>query len=70
MTISRPQGSKFKPGMVLIFTGTIRHPDGKINYVTGRQTVVDENTLREVITGTDQDGKPIPKVVRTAKKVK
>jgi len=70
MTISRPQGSKFKPGMVLIFTGTIRHPDGKINYVTGRQTVVDENTLREVITGTDQDGKPIPKVVRTAKKIK
>ena len=70
MTISRPQGPKFKPGMVLTFTGTIRHADGKISYVTGKQTVVDENTLTEVITGTDQDGKPTPKVVRTAKKIK
>ena len=70
MTISRPQGPKFKPGMVLTFTGTIRHADGKISYVTGKQTVVDENTLRDVITGTDQDGKPIPKVVRTFKRIK
>ena len=70
MTISRPQGPKFKPGMVLSFTGTTRHADGKISYVTGKQTVVDENTLRDVITGTDQDGKPIPKVVRSAKKIK
>ena len=70
MTISRPQGPKFKPGMVLTFTGTIRHTDGKIRYVTGKQTVVDENTLRDVVTGTDQDGKPIPKVVRTFKRIK
>ena len=69
-TISRPQGPKFKPGMVSTFTGTIRHADGKISYVTGKQTVVDENTMTSVITGTDQDGKPIPKVVRTAKKIK
>ena len=70
MTISRPQGPKFKAGMVLTFKGTIRHADGKISYVTGRQTVVDENTLRDVITGTDQDGKAIPKVVRTFKRIK
>jgi hypothetical protein len=69
-TISRPQGPKFKPGMVLTFTTIIRHADGKISYVTGKQTVVDENTMTAVITGTDQDGKPIPKVVRTAKKIK
>jgi hypothetical protein len=70
MTISRPQGPKFKPGMVSTFTGTIRHTDGKISYVTGKQTVVDENTLRSVTTGTDQDGKPIPKVVKTSKRIK
>jgi len=70
MTISRPQGPKFKPGMVSTFTGTIRHADGKISYVTGKQTVVDENTLRSVTTGTDQDGKPIPKVVKTSKRIK
>ena len=70
MTISRPQGPKFKPGMVSTFTGTIRHADGKISYVTGKQTVVDENTLRSVTTGTDQDGKPIPKVIRTFKRIK
>ena len=70
MTISRPQGPKFKAGMVLTFKGTIRHADGKISYVTGRQTVVDENTLRDVITGTDQDGKAVPKVVRTFKRIK
>ena len=70
MTISRPQGPKFKPGMVSTFTGTIRHADGKISYVTGKQTVVDENTLRAVTTGTDQDGKPIPKVVKTSKRIK
>ena len=69
-TISRPQGPKFKAGMVLTFKGTIRHADGKISYVTGRQTVVDEDTLRDVITGTDQDGKAIPKVVRTFKRIK
>ena len=69
-TISRPQGPKFKAGMVLTFKTIIRHPDGKISYLTGKQTVVDENTLTAVITGTDQDGKPTPKVVRTAKKVK
>jgi hypothetical protein len=56
--------------MVLTFTSIIRHADGKISYVTGKQTVVDENTMTAVITGTDQDGKPIPKVVRTAKKIK
>ena len=56
--------------MVLTFTGTIRHADGKISYVTGKQTVVDENTLRDVVTGTDQDGKPIPKVDRTFKRIK
>ena len=70
MTISRPQGPKFKPGMVLTFTGAIPHAVGKISYVTSKQTVVDENTLRDVITGTDQDGKPIPKVVRTFKRIK
>ena len=70
MTISRPQGPQFKPGMVSTFTGTIRHADGKISYVTGKQTVVDENTLRSVTTGTDQDGKPIPKVVKTSKRIK
>ena len=70
MTISRPQGPKFKPGMVLTFKTIIRHADGKISYLTGKQTVVDENTLTAVITGTDQDGKPTPKVVRTAKKIK
>jgi hypothetical protein len=56
--------------MVLTFTGTIRHADGKISYVTGKQTVVDENTLRDGSTGTDQDGKPIPKVVRTFMRIK
>jgi len=70
MTISRPQGPKFKPGMVLTFTGIIRNADGKISYVTGKQTVVDENTLSEVVTGTDQDGKAIPKVVRSLKRIK
>jgi hypothetical protein len=57
-------------GYVSTFTGTIRHADGKISYVTGKQTVVDENTLRAVTTGTDQDGKPIPKVVKTSKRIK
>jgi len=41
MTISRPQGPKFKPGMVLTFIGTIQHVDGKSSYVTGKQAVVD-----------------------------
>ena len=70
MAISRPAGPKFKPGMVFTFTGTIWHADGQINYVTGKQTCVDANTLRDVVTGTDQDGKAIPKVVKTYKRIK
>ena len=70
MAISRPPGATFKPGMTFTFTGTIWHADGKINYVTAKSTCVDVNTIREVITGTDQDGKAIPKVLKTLKRIK
>ena len=70
MAISRPPGPKFKPGMTFTFTGTIWHADGTLNYVTIKQTCVDHNTLHEVATGTDRDGKAIPKVTRTFKRVK
>ena len=70
MAISRPPGPKFIPGMVFTFTGTFWHADGKVNYVTIKSTCVDENTLRGVVTGTDQDGKAIPKVFRTLKRIK
>ena len=69
MAISRPPGPKFKPGMTFTFTGTIWHADGSIHYVTNVSTCVDENTTRGVITGTDQDGKPIPKVTKTFKRM-
>jgi len=70
MAISRPPGPKFIPGMVFTFTGTFWHADGKVNYVTIKSTCVDENTLRGVVTGTDQDGKAIPKVQRTLTRIK
>ena len=70
MAISRPPGPKFIPGMVFTFTGTFWHADGKVNYVTIKSTCVDENTLRGVVTGTDQDGKAMPKVFRTLKRIK
>ena len=70
MAISRPPGTKFAPGMVFTFTGTIWHPDGTIHYVTSKQTCIDANSTRSVMTGTDQDGKPIPKVTRSYKRKK
>ena len=70
MAISRPPGTKFAPGMVFTFTGTIWHPDGTIHYVTSKQTCIDADSTRSVMTGTDQDGKPIPKVTRTYKRKK
>ena len=70
MAISRPPGPKFIPGMAFTFTGTFWHADGKVNYVTIKSTCVDENTLRGVVTGTDQDGKAIPKVQRTLTRIK
>ncbi|MFP6633238.1 MAG: hypothetical protein VCD16_11435 [Planctomycetota bacterium] len=70
MTISRPPGEKFEPGMTFTFKGTIWHADGKVNYVTSEFTCVDANTSRSVATGIDQDGKAIPKVIRTFKRIK
>ena len=70
MAISCPPGPKFEPGMKFTFTGTIWHPDGKIHYVTTTQTCIDADTTRSVMTGTDQDGKAIPKVIRTHKRKK
>ena len=69
MAISRPPGPKFIPGMTFTFTGTIWHADGTVNYVTNKSTCVDKNTIREVTTGTDQDGKAIPKVTTTLKRI-
>ena len=68
--ISRPPDAAFKAGMTFPFTGTIWHADGKIHYVTRKFTCVDANTWRAVDTGIDQDGKAIPKVVATAKRIK
>ena len=70
MAISRPPAAAFKAGMTFPFTGTIWHADGKIHYVTRKFTCVDANTWRAVDTGIDQDGKAIPKVVATAKRIK
>ena len=70
MAISRPPGPKFIPGMTFTFTGTIWHADGTINYVTNKSTCVDKNTIKEVTTGTDQAGKPIPKVTTTLRRIK
>ena len=65
-----PPDAAFKAGMTFAFTGTIWHADGKIHYVTRKFTCVDANTSRSVTTGIDQDGKAIPKVVATAKRIK
>ena len=70
MAIARPPAAAFKAGMTFFFTGKIWHPDGKIDYVTRKFTCVDDNTWRSVDTGIDQDGKAIPKVVATAKRIK
>ena len=70
MAISRPPGPKFIPGMTFTFTGTIWHADGTINYVTNKSTCVDKNTIKEVTMGTDQAGKPIPKVTTTLRRIK
>ena len=70
MAISRPSGPKFEPGMAFTFAGTIWHPDGKVHYVTLKQTCIDADTTRSVMTGIDQDGKAIPKVIRTSKRKK
>ena len=70
MAISRPPAAAFRAGMTFAFTGTIWHADGKIHYVTRKFTCVDANTSRSVTTGIDQDGKAIPKVVSTAKRIK
>ena len=70
MAISRPPGPRFKPGMTFTFTGTFWHADGSIHYVTNLSTCIDMNTTRSVITGTDQDGKSIPKVIKTLKRMK
>ena len=70
MAISRPPGPKFIPGMVFTFKGTFWHADGKVNYVTIKSICENENTLRGVVTGTDQDGKAIPKVFRTLTRIK
>ena len=69
MAISRPPGPKFSPGMKFTFTGTFWHADGTIHYVTNVSTCIDENTTRSVITGSDQDGKPIPVVIKTFKRM-
>ncbi len=69
MAISRPPGPKFKPGMTFTFTGTIWHADNTVHYVTNKATCVDENTIHEIATGTDQDGKPIAKVTKTLKRI-
>jgi hypothetical protein len=70
MAISRPPAAAFRAGLTFAFTGTIWHADGKIHYVTRKFTCVDANTSRSVTTGIDQDGKAIPKVVATAKRIK
>jgi len=70
MAISRPPAAAFRAGLTFAFTGTIWHADGKIHYVTRKFTCVDANTSRSVTTGIDQDGKAIPKVVSTAKRIK
>ena len=70
MAISRPPGPKFLPGMTFTVTGTIWHADNTIHYVTNKSTCVDENTIHEIITGTDQDGKALPKVTKTMKRQK
>ena len=68
--ISRPPAAAFKAGMTLAFTGTLWHADGKIHYMTRKFTCVDADAWRMVTTGVDQDGKAIPKVVATAKRIK
>lgn len=70
MAISRPPGAKFKPGMTFTFTGTIWHADGKIHYVTSKSTCINEDTIHDVITGTDQNGKAIPEVIKTLTRIK
>lgn len=70
MAISKPPGPRFSAGMVFTFTGTIWHADGKIHYVTSKQTCIDADTTRTVMTGTDQDGKPLPRVTRTSRRKK
>ena len=68
--ISRPPAAAFKAGMTLAFTGTLWHADGKIHYMTRKFTCVDADAWRMVTTGVDQDGKAIPKVVASAKRIK
>ena len=70
MAISRPAGPKYKAGMSLVFTGTIWHPNGQVHYVTMNQSCIDPDTTHSVVTGVDQDGKAIPKVIRTHKRKK
>tara|TARA_B100001057_G_C22529958_1_gene825374 strand:- start:72 stop:596 length:525 start_codon:yes stop_codon:yes gene_type:complete len=70
MAISRPDGPKYKAGMSLVFTGTIWHPDGQVHYVTVNQSCIDADTTHSIVTGVDQDGKVIPKVIRTHKRKK
>ncbi|MCH2368000.1 MAG: hypothetical protein MK554_12415, partial [Planctomycetes bacterium] len=60
----------FLAAAAFTFTGTIWHADGKIHYVTSKFTCVDANTSRSVATGIDQDGKAIPKVIKTFKRIK
>ena len=70
MAISRPPAAAFRAGLTFAFTGTIWHADGKIHYVTRKFSCIDADAWRAVTTGTDQDGKAIPKVVATAKRIK
>ena len=66
----RLPGAKFKPDRTFNVTGTIWHADGGVHYVTRKSTCVDASTIRDVITETDQDGKAIPQLSKTLKRIK
>ena len=68
--ITRPPATAMKAGVKLTFKGTIWHADGKVIYETIQFTCLDDNTSQSVITAIDQDGKPLPKIVTRAKRIK
>ena len=68
--ITRPPAPTMKAGVKFTFKGTIWHADGKVTYETIEFTCLSDNTSQSVITTIDQDGKPGPKIVTRAKRIK
>ncbi|MEE3370817.1 MAG: hypothetical protein VX346_15875 [Planctomycetota bacterium] len=68
--ITRPPAATMKAGVKFTFKGTIWHADGKVTYETVEFTCVDDNTSQSVITAIDQDGKPLPRIVTRATRIK